>query len=382
MNSLEELQNLPAINLLEDAGITLEGIQADMIADYEYAYEQFTGKSKTLYPMDKDRIPLNVCGGAIFQLYEFVQSTFRQNFIQYMSDSVLQNWGGNLGFRMNEAIAATATLEFGVNDILDFDVAIPAGTRATAGDGVYFATVQDVVIPAGQDKVSVSAACTDAGKIGNEYAVGQINVMADPVIYVSYVTNTSVSGGGEDRYSGDTLREKIFDFTSSYSVAGPKDAYIYQVKRYSAEIADVSVVTDDNATVCIYVMLQDGKVPDEAYCKGVLSYLKDLKAFPDTDRLSVRPPEVINYKINATYYISDLKADKKQLAVSMDAAVQSYIAYQYSRLGGYLNPNVLVEYARRAGIEGIDITSPGIRELSPHQIALCSEATLVYGEQK
>jgi hypothetical protein len=76
-----------------------------------------------------------------------------------MDREVLENWGATLGYAETNIKAATCILQFSVNDVLDFDVEIPAGTRATAGDDVYFATDESCILQAGESFVEVSATC-------------------------------------------------------------------------------------------------------------------------------------------------------------------------------------------------------------------------------
>lgn len=380
-NRIEDLENLPEIDLLSDEGITLEAIQEEMIADYQEEYSTRTGEECVLYPANPRRLELGVIAGQIYQVYEYASYLFKQNFIRYMEDDVLWNWGANLGFRESNEAAAGCTLEFSVNEILDFDVEIPAGTRATAGDNVFFATEQDILIPAGSLDVTVRAYCMTAGSMGNGYVPGQINLLADPVLYVSGVRNIDLSSGGSDEYSGDELREKIFLFPSTYSVAGPEDAYVYYVKLYSEDIISVKAITDkENAIVKIYIMLSEGKIPDSAFCKGVLQYLTEMKQFPDTDKIEVYPPEIVEYELKATYYISSSNKDtEKTIRESVESTAQAYVETQYENLGFDINPDIFKTYARVAGAKRTVLTAPAYVQLASNQIAICTAVDIKYG---
>ena len=380
-NSIEDLEALPDIDMLGDEGITLEGIQEEMIADYQEAYQMFTGEEIILYPAHPRRLEMNVIAGQIYQVYEFASYLFKQNFIRYMEDDVLRNWGGNLGFTDNNLRAAACTLEFGLNEPLGYPVEIPAGTRATAGDDVFFATDETCSIKEGETVVTVAASCTEKGSMGNGYVAGQINALADPVVNVSTVRNIDESSGGGDEYSGDGLREKIFLFPSTYSVAGTEDAYIYYTKLYSEDIISVNVITDkENATVEIYIMLEGGNVPDGAYCEKVLNYLLGLKKFPDTDKIAVYPPEVVPYRLEAAYYISSANKDtERSVKESVEEAAEAYIQKQYGSLGHDINPDIFKEYARVAGGKRTVVTSPVFTSLEANQVAICTGKNIVYG---
>lgn len=380
-NSIEDLYKLPDVNLLEDEEISLESIQEEMIRDYQIKYKEETGEDVTLYPAHPKRLELQVVSGQLYQIYEFASYLFKQNLLRYMDDATLWNWGANLGFAESNVSYAKVTLEFGLNEVLNYDVLVPAGTRATAGDDVFFASDTDCTIAAGSLSASVLSTCTESGVLGNGYVENQLNIIADPVPNLYYVKNTDTSVGGGDEYSGDALREKIFMFPSTYSTAGPSDAYKYFVKKFDSNIVSVNQITDkDNATVDIYVMLDNGCVPDYAYCQKVHSYLQESKKFPDTDKISVHPPEVVEYALSATYYIS--KSDKENeetIKSSVKEAAQEYVEKQYQNLGFDINPDIFKEYSRIAGAKRTEITSPSFTVLSDSQIAICTSVSLTYG---
>ena len=381
LNSIEDLNRLPDIDLLNDDGITLENIQEQMIRDYQSKLKEETGKDVVLYPGNPKRLELNVVAGQIYQMYEYAAYLFRQNFIRYMEDDALWNWGANLGFHESNVSYAKVTLEFGMNEALGYDVTVPKGTRATAGDDIFFATDEECTIIAGEISTQVLATCTENGKTGNDYVEDQINIIADPVINVSYVKNIDTSSGGNDEYSGDELREKVYMFPSTFSTAGPVEAYIFFAKKYDQDIVSVNVVSDqENATVHLYLMLSNGRVPDTAYCQKVKSYLEDLKTFPDTDRIKVTPPEIVYYTLDATYYISSSdKENEKTIKESVQEAAELYVEKQYENLGYDINPDIFMGYARIAGAKRIVIASPAFSVLNDSQIAICKGINLKYG---
>lgn len=383
LNQIEELEALPDIDLLQDEGISLEAIQQEMIEDYENAYQQYTGQEKVLYPANERRLEMNVIAGQIYQMYERFNYFFRRNFIRYMEDADLENWGANFGYAVPDAKAATVSLEFGVNDPLGFDVTVPSGTRATSGDNMFFATKQTVIIPAGSVSVTVTSECTSTGEEGNGYVPGQIDTIADPLPYLSWVRNVDESQGGAERLSGDALKEQILGWLSAYSTAGSEDSYIYWIQAYSPDIADVKPINlqDDDATVNIYILLQDGILPDQAYLAGLQQYLEDLGNFPDTDKINLYAPEPVYYDLDVTFYISkDQRDNEQEICQMVNEAVNAYLAYQSGGIGRDRDIGVLVEYARAAGAKRIEVKSPVLYEKTLRsQVALCQNQLVTYG---
>lgn len=380
-NNVDALQNLPEIDFLSDLNITQETIAQEMIEDYQNKYEELTGKEITLYPANSERLKMQIVAGELYQTYEFISYLFSQNFIQYMERNVLENWGATLGYAQTNIKAATCILQFKVNEVLDFDVEIPAGIRATAGDDVYFATNESCVLKAGESSVEVSATCTEEGTIGNDYVVSQINVLADPVLNISGVENCTTSQGGQDEYDDETLRENIFLFPSTYSTAGPNTAYEYFVKSYSTEIISVNVVQNNvTAEVDIYIMLADGKVPDEQYCKAVVDYLVGLECTPADDKIYVKAPEVVRYRITGKYYIAKSNGENETLIKESVLEAASYFVSEcYSNIGNDIIPDKLIELTRIAGAKRLELTAPNFTQIADTQIAICDGIELSYG---
>ena len=378
---LDALQNLPEIDFLSDLNITQETIAEEMLEDYQSKYEELTGKEITLYHANTERLKMQIVAGEIYQIYEYISYLFSQNFIQYMDREVLENWGATLGYAETNIKAATCILQFSVNDVLDFDVEIPAGTRATAGDDVYFATDESCILQAGESFVEVSATCTEEGTVGNDYVTGQINVLADLVLNISGVVNCTKSSGGQDEYDDETLRENIFMFPSTYSTAGPNAAYEFFVKAYSTDIVSVNVVqNNETAEVDIYIMLADGKIPDEKYCKAVADYIAGLENTPADDKIYVKAPEVIRYKILGKYYISESNRENETIIKeSVIEAAQYFVSECHENIGVDIVPDKLIEVARVAGAKRLEITSPVFTQVTETQIAICDSVELVYG---
>ena len=382
MNSIEEIQALPDIDLLDDLGVSLENTIEEMIEDYEAVYEERIGREKILYAADRDRIILTVIAGQIYQVQERMAYLFKRNYLKWMEDEDLENWGANLGYKIPEAASAKVTLRFYVNDPLEFDVKIPVGTRATAGDNVFFETQEDITLPAGTSGIEVEAVCTDPGDVGNEYISGQINVVADPVPYISGVENTSVSAGGTERAEGEDLMLDILQWMSTYSTAGPSGAYEYWVMSYSDSIIDVSARSrgDDSATEDIYVLLEGGKLPDAGFLTKLGQYINDLGNFPDTDKINLQAPEEVTYDLNITYFIDKSRRDNgEELKEMIEDAIDAYVEYQGSGIGRAIDTGVLIEYVRAAGAKRVEIASPTYQKLTASQVAICKERKILYG---
>lgn len=374
------LENLPEISLLDEEGITLESLQSELIRDYEQYYKERTGEEITLYPADQRRIELTVVAGMLYQLCAIMDERYRMNFLPYMYGDTLKNWASNFGFIESGTKNAKVKLRFYASGAQGFAIGIPKGTRVTAGDNIYFATDAYAEIGPGEEYTDVMATCLAEGAAGNKYKPGQISTIADPANLVGGVENITVSDGGRDEYTDDELRELILNFPSTYSTAGPEDAYIQRIEGYSDRIVSVRKIDADDAVVRMCIMCADGEVPDETYCAQVLEYVKSLKNTPDTDKVEIVAPEVVEYELDAIYYISESRKDiAESIKSGVDAAVGSFTQYTQENIGYDINTDILRAYVNAAGARRIVINSAVYQTVKENQIAICKSVNVKYG---
>ena len=378
-NEISKLYNLPDISFVDD--ISYEKILNDMIADYEKKYQEATDRKVTLRPGDKEHIHLRIEAGQYFQMYQILDNAAKMNLLKYSKGNFLRHLGAFKKTFIQEPKPAVVTARFTLSEIRKDVIYIPQGTRITAGDGVYFATDDYVEVKAGDSFVDVDCTCETVGEVGNEYIVGQIETIVDPVPYVSGVSNITKSDGGTGEESEESFRERIFLAPSSYSVAGPADAYEYWVKQYnSAAIEDVKIYEPTEAVVDIRILLIGGALPSKTFCSGCLEYLRENPIIPLTDNDLVAAPDVVNYNLKAVYYIarSDLN-NIKVIQESIEAAKETYLNWQRTKIGRDINPDALTEFVRAAGGKRVVITSPVFTPIPETSIAMEKTVEFTYG---
>ena len=378
-NEISKLYNLPDISFVDD--ISYEKILNEMIADYKNKYQEATGRKVTLRPGDKEHIHLRIEAGQYFQMYQILDNAAKMNLLKYSKGNFLRHLGAFKKTFIQEPKPAVVTARFTLSEIRKDVIYIPQGTRVTAGDGVYFATDDYAEVKAGDSFVDVDCTCETVGEVGNEYIVGQIETIVDPVPYVSGVSNITKSDGGTGEESEDSFRERIFLAPSSYSVAGPADAYEYWVKQYnSAAIEDVKIYEPTEAVVDIRILLIGGALPSKTFCSGCLEYLRENPIIPLTDNDLVAAPDVVNYNLKAVYYIarSDLN-NIKVIQESIEAAKETYLNWQRTKIGRDINPDALTEFVRAAGGKRVVITSPVFTPIPETSIAMEKTVEFTYG---
>ena len=378
-NEIQKLYNLPEISFIE--GITYEGILNEMVADFETKYTEETGRKIKLRPGDKEHIHLRVLAGQYYQMYQQLDYAAKMNLLKYSKGDFLKHLGAFKKTFIQEPRAAAVKVRFTLSEVRKDVIYIPEGTRVTAGDGVYFATDDYAEVAAGESYADVTCTCETAGDIGNNYQPGTIEIIVDPVPYVKSVVNVTKSDGGSGEESEESFRERIFLAPSSYSVAGPADAYEYWVKQYnSAAIEDVKIYEPVEAVVDIRILLQGGALPSETFCSGCLQYLKDNPIIPLTDNNYVLPPDVVGYDLKATYYISRSDINNvKSIQDSIEAAKDTYLNWQRTKIGRDLNPDALIEFVRAAGGKRCVIESPVFTVIPETSVAQEKTVEFVYG---
>lgn len=219
-----------------------------------------------------------------------------------------------------------------------------------------------------------------SGVVGNNLEVEEINILVDPVPYVAKVANTEPTTGGADIEDDDTLKDRIYIAPSKYSVAGPEESYRYWVKTYNSNISDVLIYSDDPVDVVIEFIMNDGELPSESMLLGVQKFLSDEQIRPLTDRVTVKAPETVEYKVNVKYFVnqSDLKK-VDTIKTAVNAAVDDYIQWQRSKIGRDINPSQLIQQMVSAGAKRVEVALPVFQVIGKANVAKLSSKTVTYG---
>lgn len=374
---IDEILNLPDVSFIDD--MQLEDVQMQMVRDYQDRYKEITGKDVVLDRADPMSLILYALSIQVYQALLYVDKTGKQDLLKYSYGAYLDNLAAMKGIAREQAKPSRAMIRFTLSGIRPSTVEIPEGTRVTNGE-VYFQTESHAEIPSGESSVDVAAECMTSGVAGNNLEVGEINILVDPVPYVAKVANTEPTTGGADIEDDDTLKDRIYIAPSKYSVAGPEESYRYWVKTYNSNISDVLIYSDDPVDVVIEFIMNDGELPSESMLLGVQKFLSDEQIRPLTDRVTVKAPETVEYKVNVKYFVnqSDLKK-VDTIKTAVNAAVDDYIQWQRSKIGRDINPSQLIQQMVSAGAKRVEVTLPVFKVIGKANVAKLSSKTVTYG---
>lgn len=371
--------NLPEINFVK---ADKESVEKEIFA----LYTSVTGRK--LAPADPIHLFLLVITNIVILLLNRINDTGKQNLLAYARGYNLDHIGIALGVERLQAAGAVTTMQLTASMARPEGIAIPKGTRFTAGDNVFFATTEPYYLSATQTTTSVKAVCTELSAKGNNYPVGAITTLVDPIPYIASVANTTISEGGADTETDDAFRERIREAPESFSCAGAEGAYEFFTKKASALINSVKVVSPKPGDVVVYPGLVSGEIAKEEILKLVETALTDKKVRPLTDNVSVKAPTAKNYNINLQYYIdSDNAYYADTIKTRVDEAVTDYIKWQSAKVGRDIIPSELIRRVMEAGAKRVTVTSPTFtvikdgRKEDGYQVELaqCTGKTITYG---
>lgn len=368
---MSSLSSLPDIVFVDASA---EEVENTVISAYEAASE------RTLAKADPVRLFLLTIANVIVLLKNDINYTGKQNLLRYAEGDSLDHLGVLVGCERTAAAAASTTIKVTLSEAQATNIVIPAGTRFTAGDNVFFALDDLMLITAGELTGTGQATCTETGTVGNDYLPGQIKTLVDPVAYVSSIVNTTKSEGGAEIESDDDYREDINKAPESFSVAGPKGAYEYWAKRASSTISDVSVLSPSPGTVEVIPLLENGVIPGTEILSLVDETLNDLSVRPLTDRVIVAAPTAETYDIDLTYYIEKDNATRASaIQEAVNNAVEEYISWQCAKLARDINPSELIKSIVTAGAKRVVINSPVFTALDETKVAQLGTKTINFG---
>lgn len=363
---------LPEVNFLETDA---ETIRSQIITVFEQA------SGDTLAAGDPRRLFLLSIADVIIQQRTAINLAAQQNLLSYAQGGYLDALGQLLAVeRMAESKAVT-TIEFTLSQALGSVYTIPAGTQVTNGV-VTFETDEDLLIPIGETTGEVSASCTVAGPVGNDYLAGQISTIVTPMTFVSGAQNTTITTGGADAESDPDFADRIRLAPNSFSVAGPEKAYVYHAKSVSPAIIDVKVDSPTPGEVDVYVLLTDGTLPTEDTLEQIEEHLSDENIRPLTDYVVVKAPTASNYEIELHYWISQEDSSKAaQIQADVEAAVEQYRLWQQTKIGRDITPGKLLQLVFAAGASRVDdskMKPAAWKKLEAMQVAQCTKVSVVY----
>lgn len=378
MADLKPIEEYPDISFMDN--YTIQKLENDMLIWFLEKRKEITGEDTVLASADDRRILLQTGAYFIFQGYMFSDDAGKMGLLKYSRGKFLENLGALKHISRNGAVSATVTIRFVLKEPRLTTTGIPEGTRLTAGDGVYFSTLEYGEIRIGETVVEITAVCMTPGSAGNNYEIGDISTIVDPVPYIDGAENITRPENGTDIEDDESLRKRIYMAPSAYSTAGTNDAYAYFVREFNPEVSDVRIISPAPCIVEIRYLLKEGEVPGEESISSLKEYLSQPSIRPLTDQVVVKAPELIPYDLKVKYYINQSDSNRViSIKTCVEEAIRNYEIWQRSKMGRDINPNELIRLILVAGAKRIEITSPDFKVVGAESVASLHSETISYG---
>lgn len=325
-------------------------IKEEMIAFYE------TATGKILQPAQPEMLLLNALAYREFLFRYKVNEAAKQNLVAFAKAPILDYLGQLVGVERLAPSKAVCTITFQLVDGHG-DLVIPAGLRVATTDGlVVFETNEAKAVVEGILETSIECTAQVAGKVGNGYAVGKVSEIQDPLPYLVSAENIEVTNGGGDQETDEQLRERIKLAPSIFSVAGPRDAYVYWAKTASPNIIDVSVRSQVPGRVEIYPLMESGTTPT-AILDAVLAICDDVKVRPLTDTVLVSAPTPVDYEIEVELTLLDSGIQSIESQKASDA-MTAFVVAKRKKLGQDIVRSKIIEALASDGLYNINVVQP------------------------
>lgn len=353
----------------QNAPILVERDPAVIMAESKSMLEGILGRE--LQPAQVEQLMLNFIVYREVLINNRFNAGMRQMLVQFSTSPVLDYLAGLVALERLPASNAGCTIRFTLVEGHG-TVLIPAGTRIGTADGAaVFETEEDTPVLPGVNTADVQGSAQTEGKAANGYAPGKVNVILDPLAFVSAAENIDTTGGGSDQETDQQLRERIKLAPSQYSSAGSVASYKFYAKSANALITDVSVTSHLPGTVLIVPLTEGGQTPEQVI-RDVYDTCNAENVRPLTDTVIVAAPAVRNYSIRVDielYESTDAAAAQEEIT----ARLREWAEVKSKRLGQDIIRSHVAQICRLQSVYDVNVMLPADNIIvTDEQYAKCS----------
>ncbi|HEX2881445.1 MAG TPA: baseplate J/gp47 family protein [Polyangiaceae bacterium] len=233
-----------------------------------------------------------------------VQDACKQNLIAFALYPMIDYLSQLVGDERLPVKSARVTIEWFVDEPVEDDELIAAGTRCQTNDGKFqFAALEDRTIVSGSSSTpSVVAECTTPGPLANGYAPGQITKVVDGFEIDLKVESLTPTDGGAAQEDTERLRERLPLAIKGASAAGPEDAYARIALKAHQNVLDVYVDSPEGGVVRLYILSTTDPEPEELL-EIVFDACSAKTVRPLCDTVEVEGTERIGYELECEYRV-------------------------------------------------------------------------------
>ena len=131
--SLKSVMEYPDISFIDN--LTQEDLLDKMIAWFLEKRKELTGKDISLGYADDRRLILQTGAYYIYQAFMMTDNAGKMGLLKYATGDYLEELGALKGVSRLQERGSTVTLRYSMETARESATSVPAGSRATAGDG-------------------------------------------------------------------------------------------------------------------------------------------------------------------------------------------------------------------------------------------------------
>lgn len=349
----------------------VEALTAELIGVFENA------ANIVLQPAQVEHLLIDLIAYVAILNRQGINYAAKQNLVNYAIFPMLDYLGELVGAEREGEAAAATTLRYALVAAQAFDVLVPAGNRVESKDGqVVFETAEPLTIAAGATTGDVKANCQTAGVAGNGYLAGDVATMLDPVAYVAGVTNTTTTTGGAAAEEDDRYRSRIKLAPESFSVAGPRGAYLYFTLKAHPTIMDAAIIRGAEGVINVYPLTSTGN-PTQEVLDAVAAELDPETVVPLSDERVVAAPIQVDFSIVGNLTVLSTAPDANAVLAEVEAALEAYVAGLRLKFARDIVPDRISGVANAVvDVYRFELTSPAFADLAGNEWANCTSITV------
>src|SRR5699024_2152876 len=141
---------------------------------------------------------------------------------------------------------------------------------------------------------------------------GGIKTVVNPIPFVQSAENITTTSGGAATEEDEPYVERIRTAPNSFSVAGPISAYEFWTYSASPSIDDVVINSPTPGKVDVYILLQDGVIPEpgDPILDTVYDTLSADRVRPLTDEVEIHGPTAVDFDVDVQWWSRTQDNDK------------------------------------------------------------------------
>lgn len=175
--------------------------------------------------------------------------------------------------------------------------------------------------------------------------------------------------------SDEDFRNRLALKPESYSVAGPRDAYIFHALSASGLVKDASCISPEEGTSLVTILATDNNgVPSQSLLDTVTEALSVNTVRPLCEQVLVQAPEIITYLLTVDLYTYE-GPDVDVVIEAARQGLQQYVDNQF-RLGVDHTQSGWLSALHVSGVQRVELNLGGDLEIDDTQAARCTSFTI------